>query len=307
MGGGDYASTTMPLYDVLNQMGNEATVQFFTFVAVVTLILYFVTSSDSASAVCDAMAAGGNPEPPLWQRVYWAFTEGIVAIVILTAGGDDADKSMNILKNVSIMSGLPFCMIMLGMCYSFYRGLEDYKYPERKAQLGEWRVGFVDAFTKYIAGIFCVPLCIGQGPIPCAAAWLTYCCPCFTQFYVHQQTITNFITKALYLVLVFTPWLMWFIFRAMSKHDDDANHATASIVYMVIVTIGAFNRLRIRSAEKIRGSFFADWLMFFFFPMIMIYQEYLNTAKAGPAEKQAVLDNGNKKGNTEMVNTDGAV
>merc|ERR1719450_583431 len=111
------------MYDVLFQLTNDKQEKFFIFIALISLVLYFVTSSDSASAVCDNMAAGGNPEPPLWQRVYWAYTEGIVAIVILSAGGDDAGTALNILKDVAIMAGLPFCMVMLGMCFSFWDGL----------------------------------------------------------------------------------------------------------------------------------------------------------------------------------------
>src|SRR5690606_18768447 len=55
--------------------------------AMVVIILFFVTSSDSGSLVVDMITSGGNPQPPKWQRVFWAITEGVVAAVLLLAGG----------------------------------------------------------------------------------------------------------------------------------------------------------------------------------------------------------------------------
>ncbi len=51
------------------------------------IILFFVTSSDSASLVVDTIASGGKQNPPVFQRVYWAILEGIIAAVLLVVGG----------------------------------------------------------------------------------------------------------------------------------------------------------------------------------------------------------------------------
>merc|ERR1712048_992194 len=141
-------------------------------------------------------AAGGNPEPPLWQRIYWAFTEGIVAIVILGAGGDNAADAMQILKDVAILAGLPFCIVMLGMCFSFWEGLEKDKYPERKAGFKKWRVGVLDTFYQCFCFLMCCASCCGtcmkNDIIPCCwqipgnffnyiEALATYILPCFMQ------------------------------------------------------------------------------------------------------------------------------
>ena len=40
--------------------------------SLVSLILYFVTSSDSGSLVIDCLASNGHPEPPRLQRLLWA-------------------------------------------------------------------------------------------------------------------------------------------------------------------------------------------------------------------------------------------
>ena len=40
--------------------------------SILSLVLYFVTSSDSGSLVIDCLASNGHPEPPRLQRLLWA-------------------------------------------------------------------------------------------------------------------------------------------------------------------------------------------------------------------------------------------
>ena len=86
-------------------------------IAMVVVILFFVTSSDSGSLVIDMITSGGRPNPPKWQRVFWALTEGAVAAVLLLAGGLAA------LQSAAIATGLPFCVVILFMCWSLARAL----------------------------------------------------------------------------------------------------------------------------------------------------------------------------------------
>lgn len=84
----------------------------------VTLVgIFFVTSSDSASLVIDILTSNGNPEPPTWQRIFWAVTEGVVAAILLLTGGLAA------LQTAALTTALPFCVIILLMCVSLLRGL----------------------------------------------------------------------------------------------------------------------------------------------------------------------------------------
>ena len=89
--------------------------------AVVVVVMFFVTSSDSGSLVIDIITAGGNPEPPKLQRVFWAVLEGIVAAALLLAGGLIA------LQTAAVATGLPFAIVVLGMCYALHRGLHEYR------------------------------------------------------------------------------------------------------------------------------------------------------------------------------------
>lgn len=87
---------------------------------VVVVITFFVTSSDSGSLVIDMITAGGNPEPPVKQRIFWSVMEGGVAAALLLSGGLVA------LQAAAISTGLPFAVVILFMCYSVYRGLARY-------------------------------------------------------------------------------------------------------------------------------------------------------------------------------------
>ncbi len=96
-------------------------------IGVILIAGFFVTSSDSGSLVIDSLTSGGKIDAPVGQRIFWAVTEGAVAAVLLIGGGLQA------LQTASIVTGLPFAFILLFMCYSLYRGLqEDFKKMRQK-------------------------------------------------------------------------------------------------------------------------------------------------------------------------------
>lgn len=87
-------------------------------IATVLVVTFFVTSSDSGSLVIDIITSGGHSNPPVWQRVFWALTEGVVASVLLLTGG------LTALQTASIAGALPFAIVMLVVCYGLYKGLK---------------------------------------------------------------------------------------------------------------------------------------------------------------------------------------
>lgn len=90
-------------------------------VGVLLIITFFVSSSDSGSLVIDTLASGGAPEPPVWQRIFWAVTEGVVAATLLLAGGLDA------LQTMTILSAFPLMIVFLVGGYGFIKTLRaDY-------------------------------------------------------------------------------------------------------------------------------------------------------------------------------------
>ncbi len=108
---GDYSIALFAFFDHLPLSG------FFSLVATILVITFFVTSSDSGSLVVDMLTSGGNDESPLWQRIFWAVVEGIVAAALLIAGG------LGALQTATIASALPFAVIMLFMCWGLFRAV----------------------------------------------------------------------------------------------------------------------------------------------------------------------------------------
>ncbi len=77
--------------------------------AAAVVSVFFITSSDSASFVVDMLTSGGHPNPPRWQRVFWALAEGACAAVLLYAGGR---RALTALQAVVVSIGLPFCVVI---------------------------------------------------------------------------------------------------------------------------------------------------------------------------------------------------
>ena len=86
-------------------------------VATACIVLFFVTSSDSASMVIDIIASGGNPNPPVGTRLFWAISEGVVAGVLLLSGG------LLALQSASIAAALPFTVVLILACVGLTRAL----------------------------------------------------------------------------------------------------------------------------------------------------------------------------------------
>ncbi|MEX0616082.1 MAG: BCCT family transporter, partial [Methylophaga sp.] len=90
---------------------------FISFVTVILIMTFFVTSSDSGSLVIDSLASGGASKTPVWQRVFWATLEGVVASALLLAGG------LSALQTMSITSALPFAIILVLAAIGMWRAL----------------------------------------------------------------------------------------------------------------------------------------------------------------------------------------
>ena len=95
------------------------------FIGVVLVIVFFVTSSDSGSLVIDTITAGGKVDAPVPQRVFWCTFEGLVAIALLLGGG------LGALQAAAVSTGFPFAVILLVACYALFKGL--YSEPRGKA------------------------------------------------------------------------------------------------------------------------------------------------------------------------------
>nr|WP_217696613.1 BCCT family transporter [Photobacterium proteolyticum] len=94
-------------------------------IAIVLVMVFFITSSDSGSLVIDNITAGGKLDSPMPQRIFWATIEGAIAAVMLYVGGTQAIEA---LQAGAISTGLPFTIILLLMCVSLIMGFRTERY-----------------------------------------------------------------------------------------------------------------------------------------------------------------------------------
>lgn len=113
------------MFALFSQLPIGALAGVLSFLAVIVVALFFITSSDSGSLVIDILTNGGDPNP-MWQtRSMWAIIEGAVAAVLLGAGGLIA------LQTASLIAGLPLSVVLLLMCYALLRALQQEQLPAR--------------------------------------------------------------------------------------------------------------------------------------------------------------------------------
>ncbi|MFQ3194981.1 MAG: choline/glycine/proline betaine transport protein [Colwellia sp.] len=96
--------SSVALFVFLENFPLSSVLSFF---SVLMIIIFFVTSCDSGAMVVDMLCSHGKNDTPLWQRVYWAVGIGIVAAILLLAGG------LNALQTMTIASALPFTLVLL--------------------------------------------------------------------------------------------------------------------------------------------------------------------------------------------------
>ena len=93
--------------------------EVLSFIAVIMVVIFFVTSADSGALVVNMLASNGEDETPVWQRIYWTATIGVTAAVLLVAGG------LPSLQTATIASALPFSIALLFAIWGFWRALRD--------------------------------------------------------------------------------------------------------------------------------------------------------------------------------------
>ena len=96
------------------------------FIAILLVLVFFITSSDSGSLVIDSITAGGKIDAPVPQRIFWASVEGAIAAALLWIGGTQAIEA---LQAGAVSTGLPFTIVLLFMCLSLVLGLRTEPRP----------------------------------------------------------------------------------------------------------------------------------------------------------------------------------
>lgn len=95
--------------------------------AIFIIFVFFVTSADSGIFVMNNIATNNAAKSPKWQLVFWGILLALLALVLLNAGG------LQSLQTMTLITALPFSLIMIMFCYSLLKGLAvDYSYYTRR-------------------------------------------------------------------------------------------------------------------------------------------------------------------------------
>jgi len=89
----------------------------------VLVAIFFVTGADSASIIMGGLSENGAEHPSRRSVVFWGVSTGAVAAAMLLAGGADPASALNGLKNITIVSALPFVVVMLVLCVALWKDL----------------------------------------------------------------------------------------------------------------------------------------------------------------------------------------
>ncbi len=112
----DYASG---VFQTVAGFGYTWLVVPITILITILLISWFVTSSDSGTLVMCTMLSMGDEHPPVKFRIFWGITSGVVAGVLMLAGG------LTALQTASIVAGLPIAVLLLLMGYGMAKTLHE--------------------------------------------------------------------------------------------------------------------------------------------------------------------------------------
>ena len=113
---GDYASG---VFQTIAGFGYASLVTPITILTTLLLVSWFVTSSDSGTLVMCTMLSMGDEHPPIKFRLFWGITSGVVAGVLMLAGG------LTALQTASIVAGLPIAVILILMGYGMVKTLHE--------------------------------------------------------------------------------------------------------------------------------------------------------------------------------------
>ncbi|MBF4459997.1 BCCT family transporter [Pseudoclavibacter sp. VKM Ac-2867] len=153
-------------------------------VALVSIVIFFVTSADSASIVMGSMSQVGKPEPSRWVTIFWGLMLGLIAASLLLAGGRDA---LSGLQAIMVVTALPFAFVVMGIMWAWAKDLRTDPYMMRRRYAREAidegvRAGIAEHGDDFVFGASVVEAEHGAG------AWLDSEDPALTEWYTDATT-----------------------------------------------------------------------------------------------------------------------
>lgn len=95
---------------------------FISVIAIILVVVFFITAVDSAALVADTMANGHDDFNPLGQRIFWAIAIAVISATLLVFSGSGG---LEALEKTIVLVGLPFFVMGYFQMYALYRGLRE--------------------------------------------------------------------------------------------------------------------------------------------------------------------------------------
>lgn len=102
--------------------------------ALVVIILYFVTSMDSAAMVMDMFASGEENKTPTYYKVGWVIAIGVVTAALLFIN----DTGIQALQEVVIIIALPFFILYFFIMFALLKAMNDDSAARRRVRTRQW-------------------------------------------------------------------------------------------------------------------------------------------------------------------------
>ncbi|GAA4833215.1 BCCT family transporter [Garicola koreensis] len=103
-------------------LANYPASTFVSVIAIMVIVIFFITSVDSAALVTDTMANGHEDFNPLGQRIFWAVAIAVITAALLVFSGSGG---LEALEKTIVLVGLPFFVMGYFQMYALYRGLRE--------------------------------------------------------------------------------------------------------------------------------------------------------------------------------------
>ncbi|WP_454859131.1 BCCT family transporter [Promicromonospora soli] len=165
------------LFALLNQLPAGT---FTSIIAMISIVIFFVTSADSGSMVMASLSQRGNPAPSTWVTVVWGVALAAIAGVLLVGGGSVA---LNGLQSLVIITALPFAVVVMLVMAAWAKDLARDPLTLRRRYAREAIVQGVRTGIEEHGDDFVVGVVRTEGADNGAGAWLDTGDPALTEWY----------------------------------------------------------------------------------------------------------------------------
>ena len=104
------------LYIIFNKYSRGT---LLSIISIIVLLIFFITSADSAIFVIGMMSSKGDLNPKNYRKILWGIILALFAIILLITGGLDS------VKTISVAASFPFLFILIAICISIQKVLSS--------------------------------------------------------------------------------------------------------------------------------------------------------------------------------------